>query len=78
MSILTIQQELGQTSEPAYRGVMALGTLIVGFQSRDDTIGAAAKEVFDVPKLVDHMREKGWLSEPRFQNAVAEIAAALD
>jgi phospholipase A-2-activating protein len=67
--------ELQQTTEPAFRGIMALGTVIVGMKSEDLT--DAAKHIFDVPGLLGDLRERGFLQEPRFGDIVKEIQGAL-
>ena len=67
--------ELQQTTEPAFRGIMALGTVIVGMKSEDLT--DAAKHIFDVPGLLGGLRERGFLQEPRFGDIVKEIQGAL-
>lgn len=67
--------ELQQTTEPAFRGIMALGTVIVGMRSED--LRDAAKQIFDVLGLLAGLKEKGFLGEPRFGDIVREIQAAL-
>jgi phospholipase A-2-activating protein len=66
---------LAQTTEPAYRGLMALGTVIIGLRREEVTM--AAKEIFNVPQMLDSMKGKGFLAEPRFATVVREIRAAL-
>lgn len=66
----------GQTTEPAYRAVMALGTLIVGLSREEVT--SAAKQVFEVPKVLDGLRGKKYLDESRFKVAVDQIKAHLN
>ena len=66
---------LQQATEPAYRGLVALGTVIVGLKSAEIII--AAKEIFNVPALLDLMKAKSLLKEPRFQPLVSEIKVAL-
>jgi phospholipase A-2-activating protein len=67
--------ELQQTTEPAFRGIMALGTVIVGMKNEDLT--DAAKQIFDVPGLLAGLKDRGFLQEPRFGDIVKEIQVAL-
>ncbi|KAI9866228.1 MAG: hypothetical protein M1823_009174, partial [Watsoniomyces obsoletus] len=60
-----------QSTESAYRAVMALGTLLVGLKREEVT--SAAKDIFDVPKVLDGLKGKKYLEEPRFKVAVAQI-----
>ncbi|RMD39666.1 hypothetical protein DV735_g5461, partial [Chaetothyriales sp. CBS 134920] len=64
-----------QSTEPAYRALVALGTLIVGL--RRDEVREAARSVFEIPKLLTGLKSKKYLDEPRFQAVVAELKAAL-
>jgi phospholipase A-2-activating protein len=64
-----------QSTEPAYRTVVALGTVLVGFRRAELT--TAAKDIFDVPKSLAELRAKKYLEEPRFKNVVGEINAVL-
>ena len=75
LSLLEELTKLANTekdSEAVYRSLVALGTLIVGL---GDVVIAAAKEVFDVPKMLDKV-EKG-VKEPRIKGVVGEIREAL-
>jgi PUL domain len=65
----------GQSTESAYRAVMALGTLVVGLKRAE--VVSAAKEIFEVPKTLEGMRVKKYLDEPRFKAAVGQIQTAL-
>jgi phospholipase A-2-activating protein len=64
-----------QSTESAYRAVMALGTLLVGLKREEVT--SAAKDIFDVPKVLDGLKGKKYLDEPRFKVAVAQIRSVL-
>jgi phospholipase A-2-activating protein len=67
--------ELQQTTEPAFRGIMALGTVIVGMKNQD--LVDAAKHIFDVPGLLSLLKDRGFLQEPRFGDIIREIQDAL-
>lgn len=64
-----------QSTEPAYRTIVALGTVLVGLRREDLT--TAAKDIFDVPKALSQLRSKKYMDEPRFKNVVGEIQAVL-
>ncbi|RVX71451.1 hypothetical protein B0A52_05023 [Exophiala mesophila] len=64
-----------QTTEPAYRAIVALGTVLIGLKRED--LSSAAKDIFDVPSTLAQLKTKKYLDEPRFQTAVGEIQAAL-
>ncbi|EXJ81176.1 hypothetical protein A1O3_07466 [Capronia epimyces CBS 606.96] len=64
-----------QSTEPAYRTIVALGTVLVGFSRSDLT--SAAKDIFDIPAALTQLRSKKYLDEPRFKAVVGEIQAAL-
>ncbi|KAL2396886.1 Ubiquitin homeostasis protein lub1 [Exophiala dermatitidis] len=64
-----------QSTEPAYRSIVALGTVLIGLSRPDLT--TAAKDIFDVPKALGELRSKKYLEEPRFKTVVGEIQAAL-
>lgn len=65
----------GQSTESAYRAVMALGTILVGLNRGEVT--SAAKDIFEVPRVLEGLKEKRYLEEPRFKVAVAQIQTAL-
>jgi len=65
---------LQQVSEPAYRAVVALGTLITGLESEE--IQMAASSIYDVGALMTTM-EHGVGNEERFRPVIQEIRAAL-
>ncbi|EXJ66072.1 uncharacterized protein A1O5_10686 [Cladophialophora psammophila CBS 110553] len=64
-----------QSTEPAYRSLVALGTILVGFSRAE--LKSAAKEVFDVPVVLRKLKEGRYLEEPRFKAVVGEIESAL-
>ena len=64
-----------QSTEPAYRGLVALGTIIVGLKR--DEIKEASNSVFEVPQMLDGLRQKKYLDEPRFQGVAAQIRSSL-
>ena len=64
-----------QSTEPAYRTIVALGTVLVGLKQADLT--SAAKDIFDVPSALSQLRAKKYMAEPRFKTVVGEIQAVL-
>lgn len=64
----------GQSTEPAYRALVALGTIVVGLQHPD--IKEAAK-VMDVGAALGQLQTKQYLNEPRFQALANQIRSAL-
>ncbi|KEF60448.1 uncharacterized protein A1O9_02009 [Exophiala aquamarina CBS 119918] len=64
-----------QSTEPAYRALVALGTVIVGLD-RDD-LNNAAKEILGVPGLLNDLKAKKYLEEPRFRQVAMELIEAL-
>ncbi|KIW20564.1 hypothetical protein PV08_01139 [Exophiala spinifera] len=64
-----------QSTEPAYRTAVALGTVLVGLK-RDD-LTSAAKDIFDIPNALSQLRIKKYMDEPRFKNVAGEIQAVL-
>ena len=69
---------LAQSTEPAYRALMALGTLIFGFKGNDE-IKKACKSLYNVEQLLgpDGLKGKKYTDEPRFKRVVAEIGRVL-
>lgn len=65
----------GQSTESAYRAVMALGTILVGLKNKE--VNSAAKDIFEVPKVLEGLKGKKYLDEPRFKVAVAQIQGSL-
>jgi len=64
-----------QSTEPAYRTTVALGTVLVGLKHPELT--SAAKDIFGVPAALAQLRSKKYLDEPRFKSVVGEIQAVL-
>lgn len=67
---------LAQTTEPAYRALMALGTLIFGFKGNEE-IKKASKSLYNVERLIEGLRKKKYTDEPRFKRVVGEIGRVL-
>ena len=72
----TSSNPASQSTEPAYRSLVALGTILVFFKA-DPELKGAAKEIFDVPGTLAKLRQRKYLEEPRFKNVAREIEAAL-
>ena len=66
---------LQQATEPVFRAVIALGTIVTGL--KDEQIKIAAKDVFDTRTIFNDLKAKGLLKEPRFQGLATEIMTAL-
>ena len=66
---------LSQSTEPIYRALVALGTIFTGLKDKD--ISQAAIQVFDVPRALAELGQKGYLKELRFQRVVDEIQNVL-
>jgi phospholipase A-2-activating protein len=66
---------LQQATEPVFRAVVGLGTILTGL--KDEQITMAAKDIFNVPATLNQLKTKGLLKEPRFQGLASEIMAAL-
>jgi hypothetical protein len=66
---------LQQATEPVFRALVGLGTIITGV--KNEQIKVAAKEIFDIPATLNDLKAKGLLQEPRFQGLASEITAAL-
>jgi len=64
-----------QSTEPAYRALVALGTVIVGMGRED--LNSAAKEMLGVPAVLNQLKAKKYLEEPRFRQVTMEIIEAL-
>ncbi|KIW27628.1 uncharacterized protein PV07_07353 [Cladophialophora immunda] len=64
-----------QSTEPAYRSLVALGTILVGIPRAE--VKSAAKEIFDVPVALRKLKEGKYLDEPRFKSVVGEIESVL-
>lgn len=68
-------QPSAQSTEPAYRAFVALGTVIVGLGRSD--LKVAAKEILDVPGVLNQLKAKKYLEEPRFKQVAVELTEAL-
>ena len=66
---------LQQATEPVFRAVVGLGTILTGL--KDEQIIMAAKDIFGVPRTLNQLRSKGLVKEPRFRGLISEIMAAL-
>lgn len=66
---------LQQATEPVFRAVVGLGTILTGL--KDEQIITAAKDILGVPGTLNQLRSKGLVKEPRFQGLISEIMAAL-
>jgi hypothetical protein len=66
---------LQQATEPVFRAVVGLGTILTGL--KDEQIIMAAKDIFGVPGTLNQLRSKGLLKEPRFHGLISEIMTAL-
>ncbi|KAJ9657339.1 WD repeat protein Lub1 [Neophaeococcomyces mojaviensis] len=69
---------LAQTTEPAYRALMALGTVIYGFKTSAD-VKKAAKSLYGVDRVLgqEGLKGKKYCDEPRFKRVVGEISRVL-
>jgi phospholipase A-2-activating protein len=65
-----------QSTEPAYRSLVALGTILVFFKG-DSEMKSAAKDIFDVPSTLGRLKQGKYLDEPRFRTVAGEIEQAL-
>lgn len=71
---------LAQTTEPAYRALMGLGTIIFGFKGSDE-VKKAAKGLYRVDVVLgpgkEGLKAKKYCDEPRFKRVVGEVARVL-
>lgn len=69
---------LAQTTEPAYRALMALGTVIFGFKTNAD-VKKAARSLYGVDRILgqEGLKGKKYCDEPRFKRVVGEISRIL-
>lgn len=71
---------LAQTTEPAYRALMALGTIIFGFKGSDE-VKKAAKGLYRVDVILgpgkEGLKAKKYCDEPRFKRVVGELSRVL-
>jgi phospholipase A-2-activating protein len=78
-SVPTVNHQSGgdpnaQTTEPAYRALVALGTILVG--SKHSAVKEAASAI-DVGRVLDQMQERKYLEEPRFVGVVKQLRGTL-
>ena len=78
-SVPTVDHSAGagpnaQSTEPAYRALVAVGTILSGSNHPD--IKEAAKAL-DVGQVLDKLQDRKYLQEPRFQTVVRELRASL-
>lgn len=66
---------LQQATEPAYRGIFAIGTVLIGVHSSE--LKDAARDIFNISALLTQLRQHGYFKEPRFQGLVDEVEGAL-
>ncbi|PGH13528.1 hypothetical protein AJ80_06278 [Polytolypa hystricis UAMH7299] len=62
-------------SEAIYRGLVALGTLVTGLGSE---VKSAAKDVYEVGKILSSVLDAGFGREPRFKGIIGEIRSAIE
>ncbi|KAM5437284.1 WD repeat protein Lub1 [Microsporum canis] len=62
-------------SEAVYRGLVALGTLVVGL---DHEIKAAAKEIYELDRTLKRVLDAGFGREPRVKGVISEIRDAIN
>ena len=69
---------LAQTTEPAYRALMALGTILFGFKNNDE-IKKAARSLYQVDRVLgpEGLKGKKYTDEPRFKRVIGEISRVL-
>lgn len=61
-------------SEAVYRGLVALGTLVKGLGQE---VKSAAKEIFEIERVLNRILEAGFAREPRVKGVVGEIRTAV-
>lgn len=61
-------------SEAVYRSLVALGTLVKGLGQE---VKSAAKEIFEIERVLNRVLEAGFSREPRVKGVVGEIRTAL-
>lgn len=67
---------LAQSTEPAYRTLIALGTILVRYKGNDD-IKKAARSMYQVENVLAGLKERKYNDEPRFKRATGEISRLL-
>lgn len=66
---------LQQATEPVYRGLFAVGTVLVSLRSSE--LKEAARTIFNISTLISQLRQRGYFKEARFQGLVEEVEGAL-
>lgn len=64
----------GKDSEVVYRSLVALGTLIKGL---DEEVKSAAKDIYDIRKILDRTSGTGLGKEPRMKGVIEEIRESV-
>lgn len=67
---------LAQTTEPAYRALVALGTVLVTYKSNADTKKAAAS-LYNISAVLQHLKSKRYTEEPRFKRVIGHIQKVM-
>lgn len=67
---------LAQSTEGAYRTIVALGTLLVRFKGNED-LKKAARSMYKVDDVLGDLKAKKYNEEPRFKRAAGEISRLL-
>jgi phospholipase A-2-activating protein len=68
-------KNLPQITEPSYRGLFAVGTLLLGLGTPE--VKDAAKTIFNIGALISQLRQRGYFKEPRFQRVVEGLEHIL-
>lgn len=66
---------LQQTTEPVYRGLFAVGTVLAGLGSAE--LKDAARTIFNIDTIISQLGQRGYFKEPRFQGLVDEVGDTL-
>lgn len=66
---------LQQATEPVYRGLFAVGTVLTTLGTSE--LKDAARTIFNVGALISQLKQRGYFKEPRFQGLVDEVEGSL-
>ena len=66
---------LQQATEPVFRGLIAVGTVLAGLGNSE--LRDAARTIFNMGTLISQLRQRGYFNEPRFHGLVAEVERTL-
>ena len=66
---------LQQATEPVFRGLFAVGTVLTGLENSE--LKDAARTIFNFSNLLSQLRQRGYVKEPRFRGLVDEVEGAL-